>query len=428
MGGGGRRHVWIMLARALVLCMAASALAEETGRSVEAETRISGAARINYFRSDNHLDDKADFLGATLGTSLEARLDHGFDARFELRATRPEIFRQGEGKVSFIEAYLGWRNESMRVRLGKQIVAWGRTDGINPTDNLTPRDYVVLLPFEEDQRFGTRALNVDGFLGDDHTLSLFITPFFAPSKIPLPIRDANFVDQQPHKRLAEGELGVRFSKAGGAFDWSLSYFHGYNLFPELRPVDFMAGRPAFALHYARMNVLGADFSTNVGRYGLRGELAYFRMTDRDSVDPLSRKSNWYYVIGGDRTFDGSLNVNLQLFGRVVQEFQDPHSVADPSLRSLAVLDAILGGQQDRFSHGMTARISKTWLNDMLRAELLSVLHFTRRNWYLRPLVSYDASDNVKLSVGANLYSGGDDTFFGRLRKDSGLFAELRYAF
>lgn len=427
MGGGGGR-ILAILAGALAVCLATRAAAEDTGATIDAQSRVSGVARINYFRSDNYLDDKNDFLGATLGTTVEASFDRGVDARLELRATHPEVYAQGETKVSFIEAYIGWRNEHLRVRIGKQIVAWGRTDGINPTDNLTPRDYVVLLPFEEDQRFGTRALNVDGFLGNDYSLSLFITPFFAPAKIPLPIREVRFVDQQPRKRLADGEVGVRLNKAGGAFDWSASYFHGYNLYPELRPVDLTAGTPTLALHYARMNVLGADFSTNVGRYGLRGEVAYFRMTDWDPADPLSRKSNWYYVIGGDRTFAGNLNVNLQLFGCVVQNFQSPQSVADPSMRALAILDVILGGQQDRRSHGMTARISRTWLNDTVRAELLSVLHFTRRNWYLRPLVSYDATDNVKLSVGANLYRGGDDTFFGRLRKNSGLFAEFRYAF
>lgn len=36
----------------------------------------------------------------------------------------------------------------------------GRADGINPTDNLSPRDYTRLVPDETDQRLGNDALKL----------------------------------------------------------------------------------------------------------------------------------------------------------------------------------------------------------------------------------------------------------------------------
>ncbi|MBI3605573.1 MAG: hypothetical protein HY202_06050 [Nitrospirae bacterium] len=55
-------------------------------------------------------------------------------------------------------------NDQNPFFVGKQIVVWGRADGINPTDNLTPHDFTVLLPFEDDQRFGTTALKLDLYI------------------------------------------------------------------------------------------------------------------------------------------------------------------------------------------------------------------------------------------------------------------------
>ena len=43
-----------------------------------------------------------------------------------------------EAKVDVREAYLVWYPSWGEVKLGKQIHAWGATDGNNPTDNLNP--------------------------------------------------------------------------------------------------------------------------------------------------------------------------------------------------------------------------------------------------------------------------------------------------
>ena len=56
------------------------------------------------------------------------------------------------------EAYLDLSHGPLDLRIGKQIIAWGRADRINPTDNLTPRDYTLLVPDDDDQRLGTPAV------------------------------------------------------------------------------------------------------------------------------------------------------------------------------------------------------------------------------------------------------------------------------
>jgi hypothetical protein len=83
------------------------------------------------------------------------------------------------------------------LRIGEQIIAWGRADGINPTDNLTPRDFVVLLPPEEDQRFGTTAIKLDTYLSQELTFTAFASSFFEPAKFPLPTEGVGIQRTQP---------------------------------------------------------------------------------------------------------------------------------------------------------------------------------------------------------------------------------------
>jgi hypothetical protein len=64
----------------------------------------------------------------------------------------------------------------------------------------------------------------------------------------------------------------------------------------------------------------------------------------------------------------------------------------------------------------------------LRAELFGVVNARRGDSYLRPFVSYDVTDQLRVSVGANLYAGARATPYGALRPATGLFAELRRGF
>jgi hypothetical protein len=73
-------------------------------------------------------------------------------------------------------------------------------------------------------------------------------------------------------------------------------------------------------------------------------------------------------------------------------------------------------------------VSDLWLNDTLRAELFGVINATRGDLYLRPLLSYDVNDQIRVSLGGNLYAGPGQTQYGVLKSDSGAFVELCYGF
>ena len=389
---------------------------------------FTGALRLDYFRSSKDLDNATDLFGVTTQVKLTPIFSPSLDGKIEARLTNPAIGDGGDTDSTLLEGYVTAHFEHAQLRIGKQIVPWGRADGLNPTDNLTPHDYKVLLPFEEDQRFGTTAVKLDAYLNTEYTLTLFTTPYFVPSRLPLPAGGVTLIERRPEQRWSNSEVGIKLNKTGDTLDGSVSYYHGYNLLPELRPLGLTPLGALFELRYAEIDVLGVDVARNFGRYGFRVEAAYIRTEDRRGQDPVGINPYAYVVAGGDRTFLTNFNVNFQLVGRWVQDYTRPEDITDPIARAAAIQNAITFGQQDRANYGMTARLSNKWFNDTLEAEVLTFVNFRRSSSYIRPLITYAFTDHFKTTAGGEFYRGADDTYFGRVKRNKGAFVELRYSF
>jgi hypothetical protein len=267
----------------------------------------------------------------------EPRLADVLDGKLEARFAAPDARgRAGDApRAELIEGYATAHLPGIDLRIGKQIVAWGRADGINPTDNLTPRNYRVPLPFEEDQRFGAWAARTTAPLSPALTLTLFASPDFEADKVPLPTAGLTVETRRPHQSARDLATGVKLDRSGGGFDWSVSYYRGYGQLPTV-----MSPGPVLQLGYDRTQVLGADFARNFGRFGFRGEVAYALASQSASLDPNARRPRLFLVAGVDRTFQEHLNVNLQFLLRWMPDRQDPARLQDPaaparSMRSFA---------------------------------------------------------------------------------------------
>ena len=389
------------------------------------EQRITGWVRLDYFQSSNSLDDRNNFFGGTLQIKALPQVNDDLDGKVEARFGVPDIQdRHGHGpRGEALEGYATIHFAHADLRIGKQIVAWGRADGINPTDNLTPRNFRVLLPLEEDQRFGTWATRLNIYLSEAFTLTAFASPFFVPDGVSLPTKGLNVETRRPGDSLQNTEAGVRLNKSSGELDWSVSYYRGYDLAPTVNSAGSV-----FNFAYDRIDVLGTDLARNFGRFGFRGELAYSFPSNHGSIDPNASRQRLFLVAGIDRTFLENLNLNLQFLLHWMPDREDPARFQDPMTRTASVLNGLIRGQEGTVSPGVTFRVSDLWLHETLRAELFGVINATRGDRYLRPLLSYDVNDQMRVSLGGNLYAGPGQTQYGVIKSDSGAFAELRYGF
>lgn len=407
----------------------------KAGQETEEETRpvfalnISGSLRGNYWSVSNNPTGRND-LGVT-EFWLKAAPHLGDNATLMLEgwARTPNALRSATTQGMLREGYVGFSSGAADFRIGKQIIAWGRADQLNPTDNLSPRDNTLFIPEPDDQRHGTVAAkgtynfadNSSGNFSGLAATAIWL-PRFRPNTQPIaPAAGFVFNESIP----GGNQFALKLEQTGQAVDWSLSYFHGFDLDPD---IAVLPGALNLSLQHHRIRVLGADAATVIGRYGLRTEAAYTWTEDAAGIDPFVKNPFFYGVVGADRTFFEYLNINLQYFMRQISGFSDPNTIADPLTRTIAIQQSILSNQQDRFQQGMSLRISDKWLNETLEAELAAIYNFTRRDYLLRPKLGYAFNDHWKGSAGATLFRGNDSTFFGLLQDRSAMFGDLRYSF
>jgi hypothetical protein len=381
-----------------------------------------GALATHYYTGSRALDDRRDLPGATL--SLRAGTDVA-GARFVVDGLvqDEDLTAAGDRRSRLREAYVDVDGERLHTRLGRQIIAWGRADRFNPTDNITPRDYELLSPQDDDQRHGVAGLQQKWFMSDEVAATLVVLPEFKSSTLPRGLFPAgvSLAVTEPDVDLREPQLGLKLDRSGAGLDVSVSYYAGHSLLPALAPGPV----GALVLENPRMRVWGADFAATAGAYGLRGEVAYTRFDDSDSGFDTGPSDQLYLVLGVEREVVEDVNVFVQWLHRRLDESPAP---ADPLLSPIAQANAVIFNQVDRTQDGVSLSLRGDWRYNTLSAELATVYLFQRGDYALRPKVSYALTDRWKVTAFADVIRGPQGSYYGALEKNSLAAIELRYGF
>jgi len=85
-----------------------------------------------------------------------------------------------ELRQAYIDAY-GLFSEDLDVRFGRQRIAWGTADGVNPTDNINADDLEDIFNFGE--HLGSDAVSANYYL-DEFTFQGVYVPVFTPAALP----------------------------------------------------------------------------------------------------------------------------------------------------------------------------------------------------------------------------------------------------
>ena len=356
-------------------------------------------------------------------------------------------------REAYVNAYLG----PLDLRLGKQIVVWGRADAFNPTNNVTPLDFRIRSPLEDDRRvgkFGARAfLNFQPVRIEGVWMPLYVPIEYPPFEVPplVSYADPNFPNPELQNGLGAGRVHLELP----AFEMSASYLYGPALLPGIDLVSWDVDANAGVIIQRRAykhQVLGLDFSTAVSDlFALRGEAAYRLPDDEDAL--YTPQPEVGYVLGIDRTF-GNLNVIAQYIGKYVIDWEDdipeeeydtlelagrPASDLDNPLiveeidtsvrQSLAGRNQILFQQTKEIQHTASLRLEWLTMHDTLSISALGAYNFSTEEWIVYPKITYQFSDGMSGSVGGELYNGPEDTLLDYLDQQlTAGYAELRFSF
>lgn len=384
---------------------------------------LTGSVRSSYFSSSRSLDDQQDLLSGSMWLKSTPRLHSSIGMVVEAWLRNDDLGGDGTSEAKLREGYLSVSAGNIDLRAGKQIIAWGRADRMNPTDRLAPRDFRLLTPEDDDQRIGTTGIEMSYRL-PAATVSGYWLPRFTPNRVPLPaLAGVTYTETFQHI----DQNAIRFNATGGLVDWSVSYFNGLDLDPDFEVGAVGPASVTLVMTHPRLRMIGADAATVVGRYGLRAEVAYVKTTDRDGAEPLVKNPFIYLVAGGDRTFSSYFNVNMQLYLRHVRRYRDPRELSDPLLRQVAEQATILSRQLERVDFGFSLRLANKWRHETLEAELATVYSFEYQDYAIRPKLIYAFDDHWKGTLGADIFRGPRRSFFGQWRDNSAIYFEIKYS-
>ena len=132
-----------------------STISSDEGDNKKVE--INGYVRTDIFANES------DYRSAYGETSLKLETNcFKYGNAFSEVRLRKE-FTDGSSRVlvDLREAYINLYLSDFDFRIGKQIIVWGRADGFNPTNNLTPYDYTFFSPEEDDKRLSNFVVSGD---------------------------------------------------------------------------------------------------------------------------------------------------------------------------------------------------------------------------------------------------------------------------
>jgi hypothetical protein len=379
------------------------------------------------WQGPNRLRTKLDLeLDAELPAGVEGRIS-GFafyDAVFLLRDRTEytsEVREVYERELELEELWLrGSPQERVDVKLGRQVVNWGRSDTlrvidvINPLDNRDPG-----LTDIENLRRPVGMLRTDAFAGDWTATALLIPeirqdllpPFgsdFVASPTPLPEtrRPAHWGD--------DPEFGGALSGVFSGWDVSFHALRYWTNTPRLAAIPPPTpGPPRLEFVHDRRTLVGSGGNLALGNWLLKAELAWIdgiQFTNAEDSERIDAMGGVEYY-----GFDDA-SVALEVVNRHLTDWERAAKRA-PDFAEEDALELALRMNADL----MNARLQLLGLVVVLgeRAQR-GVLARAQATWELR--------DALDLTGGVLLFWKGDVPPTDGWGDDDRLFAELRWSF
>src|SRR5262249_44633417 len=160
----------------------------------------------------------------------------------------------------------------------------GKTDILTPTDRFAPRDFLNVVDNYFLAVTGVRASLETG----RETFDAAWVPWFTPSRVPLlgqrwtavPPQAASVPLVDAGHTIPDGsQVGARWSHAGEGFEFSVSFFDGFNHLPNTA-TQIMGPTPEslqvlVSFSYPAIKAYGADAAVPTRWFTIKGEAEYF---------------------------------------------------------------------------------------------------------------------------------------------------------
>jgi hypothetical protein len=156
-------------------------------------------------------------------------------------------------------------------------------------------------------------------------------------------------------------------------------------------IDVILGR------YWTDNLVGVDFATQIGDMGFHGEAAF--------TDPGEGDSYGSMVLGVDYAFPNTFNISVEGYYSSQKESDRLKQFQDNPLR-------LFVEPFDTRYLGLNINYEFT---PLIKGNLYYLNNVKDGSSFISPFVTYSVTDNLTLQVGAQLFTGSDNSDYGRFK-------------
>ncbi len=197
------------------------------------------------------------------------------------------------------------------AEIGRQLIRWGKTDILNPTDRFAPKDY--LSSVVDTDFLGVTAARVT-YESGGNTVDLVWQPWFTPSRTPLldqrwtalPPQAAGVSIVDAGARYPGGsQVGARWNHVGSGYEYSLCFFNGYQNLPSFDALlTPLTASVELTRTYPTLRLYGGDAAVPLPWVTVKGEAAYFTSSTPGAeeyalyVIQLERQVKEWSFVGG----------------------------------------------------------------------------------------------------------------------------------
>ncbi len=388
-----------------------------------------------------------------------------YDAIYEIKDRddyTDDILDNYEKEIEILEAYIqGSITDSLDIKIGRQIIVWGKSDIIRVTDILNPLNTRELGATEiEDLRLPVTMTRLDYYLGNwsittaaIHEIRFNKNPEYGSDFYPYDTEPPH--EKKPSDSLDNTEFALAANGIFSGWDLSLYYANILDDFPHisLRSMN-LAGlsiNQKIEMRHARLWMCGAAFNVALGNLLFKTEAAFLdgikffnypEFNPQNQFSPAISRHDKYSRIdalaGIEYSGFENTTISIELVNRHINSFDDRQEAFLNDFHSLiqsfpSVFGDIINQfpnepEEDEFQSALF--ITRTFLNETLTLSLIvSAFDGTGQGGsFGRFTVEYDVSDALILTAGAALYQSGYSLGFEDITNNDRVFINFQYSF
>ncbi len=380
-----------------------------------------------------------------------------YDASYDMNETAHNIpqatIDDQKQENELRELYVDLRRGPLFLRLGKQQIVWGESDGLRLADIINPLDLRWHLLWEnwEDIRVGLPAVRaIYGVTPRTDLEFVWVPVSFEPTRfggkgsywelppagkggvLPLAPGIAVPIDQgNVPTSVKNGSVGGKIKTTfGSGFDVSVyDYYHRYEM-PTLKMTP-AAPLPQISLVYPYVNSIGGTFNTFVDavKTVFRGEVVYNRgepQQDFTKPDLISKKDTIAFMVGIDRPTYLPINsessfLSFQYFYKKVLS-TDPTTITFGDVNNKVPEQAVISG--------ILSTSYPTLIPNSVLTPSVTVFYDVVGAGWARPMVNLKYGDHWSVSVAANKFWGHENSrgYFNPVSDRSEAYLDVKYSF